>query len=190
LFLTVNVSPSTLLAGRLGPLIEESGWDPARLVVEITEHVRVDDYDSLAACTKALRRQGLRLAVDDAGAGYASFRHILALQPDHIKLDRDLIAGIDSDPGRRALVKAVTAFAGDIGATVIAEGIETESELVAARLLGVQGAQGFHIAKPSPIAQWPAALREPIRSGDRPALRLGLEVDPLGQHDGRGTPRH
>jgi PAS domain S-box-containing protein len=159
LYMSVNVSPATLLTGALDGLIRRSGWNPARLVVEITEHVGVEDYQALTAKTQALRRQGLRLAVDDAGAGYASFRHILALQPDYIKLDRALIAGLDTDPGKRALVKAVTSFAGDIGATVIAEGIETEPELRAATVLGVQGAQGFHIARPTAVSEWSEAHR-------------------------------
>ncbi len=159
LFLSVNISPATLLTGALNDVIHDSGWNPACLVVEITEHVGVEDYEALTAQTEDLRRRGLRLAVDDAGAGYSSFRHILALRPDYIKLDRGLIAGIDSDPGKRALVKAVTSFAGDIGATVIAEGIETEQELHAATALGAQGAQGFFIAVPSPISDWPEAHR-------------------------------
>lgn len=110
---------------------------------------------------RALRRRGVLLAVDDAGAGYASFRHILALRPDYIKLDRALIAGIDADPGRRALVKAVTSFAGDIGATVIAEGIQTAPELHAVTALGAQAAQGRHLAPPAPIPDWPTPYRTP-----------------------------
>jgi PAS domain S-box-containing protein len=161
LFLSVNVSPATLLSGQLDAIFDEAGWAPSRLVVEITEHVRVEDYERLTQQTKALRRRGLRIAVDDAGAGYSSFRHILALKPDYIKLDRGLVANIDSDPGKRALVKAVTAFAGDIGATVIAEGIETAAELQTAIVLGVQGAQGFYIADPTEVTEWPASLRLP-----------------------------
>jgi PAS domain S-box-containing protein len=161
LYLSVNISPATLLTGLLNEVIHQSGWNPARIVVEITEHVSVEDYQALTARIEALRRQGLRLAVDDAGAGYASFRHILALKPDFIKLDRALIAGIDTDPGKRALVKAVTSFAGDIGATVTAEGIETAQELQAAALLGVQGGQGFYIAKPNPVSAWPEIHRNP-----------------------------
>jgi PAS domain S-box-containing protein len=164
LFLSVNVSPATVLSGTLEKIIDESGWSPAMMVVEITEHVSIENYAELSAHTTSLRRRGLRLAVDDAGAGYASFRHILALRPDYIKLDRALIAGIDNDPGKRALIKAVTSFAGDIGATVIAEGIENGDELCAATLLGVQGAQGFFICEPSPVADWPQTyLDGPIK---------------------------
>ena len=161
LYLAVNISPATLLHGGLERLIDAAGWNPARLVVEITEHVQVEDYQQLRARTEPLRRRGVLLAIDDAGGGYASFRHILALRPDYIKLDRTLIAGIDADPGKRALVKAVTSFAGDIGATVIAEGIETAQELHAATVMGAQAAQGFHLAPPAPVAYWPASYRNP-----------------------------
>jgi PAS domain S-box-containing protein len=158
LLLAVNVSPATLLTGVVDDLIQQCGRSPASIVLEITEHVGIENYAELATRTHALRRQGLRLAVDDAGAGYASFQHILALRPDYIKLDRTLIAGIDTDPGKRALVKAVISFAGDIGATVIGEGIETEQELRAATHLGVQSMQGFYIGQPTPVAAWPKTL--------------------------------
>jgi PAS domain S-box-containing protein len=161
LYLAVNISPATLCRGGLDRLIDACGWEPARLVVEITEHVRVEDYPALIDSMRALRRRGVLLAVDDAGAGYASFRHILALRPDYIKLDRALIAGIDADPGKRALVKAVTSFAGDIGATVIAEGIQTAPELHAVTALGAQAAQGRHLAPPAPIPDWPTPYRTP-----------------------------
>ncbi|HET8588954.1 MAG TPA: EAL domain-containing protein, partial [Nakamurella sp.] len=95
--------------------------------------------------------------------------------PDYIKLDRALIAGIDADPGKRALVKAVTSFAGDIGATVIAEGIETAQELHAATAMGAQAAQGFHLAPPTPVTDWPAPYRNPawitLTPGDPPSTR-------------------
>jgi PAS domain S-box-containing protein len=186
LYLAVNISPATLLRGALDELIDSSGWNPARLVVEITEHVRVEDYQHLIECTGSLRRRGVLLAIDDAGAGYASFRHILALRPDYIKLDRALIAGIDADPGKRALVKAVTSFAGDIGATVIAEGIETARELHAVTVMGVQAAQGFHLAAPSRVTEWPAVYRNPAWTTITPPTTT---TAPLELTAGRPVPR-
>ncbi|MGH8961921.1 MAG: sensor domain-containing phosphodiesterase [Jatrophihabitantaceae bacterium] len=188
LYLAVNISPATLLRGGLAELIDASGWDPARLVVEITEHVRVEDYQHLIECTGSLRRRGVLLAIDDAGAGYASFRHILALRPDYIKLDRGLIAGIDADPGKRALVKAVTSFAGDIGATVIAEGIETARELHAATVMGAQAAQGFHLAAPGPVTDWPALYRNPgwITITAPPAETIALPASAPADNDRHG----
>lgn len=149
-YLSVNVSPATLLTGRLPDLIDESGWDPCRLVLEITEHVGVDDYQAVAGALAPLRRRGVRLAIDDAGSGYASFQHILRLSPDFIKLDRVLVGGIDRERTTRALLAAVATFAAEIGARVIAEGVETEDELRSCVSLGVGYAQGYLFARPAP----------------------------------------
>jgi PAS domain S-box-containing protein len=157
IYVPFNLSPAALRSRQLIGLLRTSAWQPqpTRLVVEITEHVSVEDYEPLAVCIDELRRLGVRLAVDDAGAGYASFRHILRLTPDYIKLDRELVDGMDADPARRALVSAVVTFARDVGAAVIAEGIETAGELRTARLLRVEAAQGYFIARPSPAgAEW------------------------------------
>jgi PAS domain S-box-containing protein len=150
LYVSVNLSPATLCSPRLLQLLQRSHWQPARLVVEITEHVSVEDYGELDRCIGQLRDLGLRLAVDDAGAGYASFRHILGLSPDYIKLDRALIDGMDDDPARRALVSAVVTFGREVSAVVVAEGIETPAELRTARLLDVDAAQGYFIGRPAP----------------------------------------
>jgi PAS domain S-box-containing protein len=150
--LAVNLSPTTLRCDRLPELLQGSGWPPDRVVIEVTEHVRVEDYGSLAICIDALRARGVQLAVDDAGAGYASFRHILGLRPDFIKLDRALIGGLDTDPARRALVAAVVTFGREVGAQVIAEGVETPAELRAVRQLGVGAAQGYCVGRPAAAA--------------------------------------
>ena len=149
-YLSLNVSPATLLTGRLPGLIEDSGWDPCRLVVEITEHVGVDDYVAVSDALAPLRRLGVRLAIDDAGSGYASFQHILRLSPDFIKLDRVLVGGIDRERATRALLAAVATFAAEIGARVIAEGVETSDELHSCVSLGVAYAQGYLFARPAP----------------------------------------
>lgn len=151
LYVSVNVSPQTLLSGRLPQLLDESLWPTSRLVLEITEHESVDDYTELLPFVDAVRARGARVAVDDAGAGYASFRHILRLRPDYIKLDRTLVDGLDHDPAKRALAGAFVTFGQEVGATVVAEGIETEQELQAARALGIQSAQGYHLGRPAPV---------------------------------------
>ena len=167
LYLSVNLSPTTLRSGRLPGLLAASGWPPERLVVEITEHTRVEDYGSLEGCLAELRAPGFRLAVDDAGAGYASFRHILGLRPEYIKLDRALVDGIDTDPARRALVSAVVTFGDEVGASVIAEGIETSGELQSARRLGVAAGQGYLLGRPAPVgAGWSARVPGPGGNGD------------------------
>ena len=92
---------------------------------------------------------GVRLAVDDAGAGFASFRHILRLCPEYIKLDRTLIENIAEDPARRALAAAVVLFALEMGSAVVAEGVETLAELRTAQTLGIDAAQGFLLGRPT-----------------------------------------
>jgi CheY-like chemotaxis protein len=122
-----------------------------RVVVELTEHVEIARYDDLRDALAALRRVGVRIAVDDAGAGYASFQHILELRPDFIKLDRGIVRGVAIDPVRRALAAAVAEFARDIHATVIAEGVENANEVLALRAAGVTCGQGYYFAAPGPL---------------------------------------
>lgn len=149
MFLSVNVSPETLMAAPLRKLLE--AVDGARIVVEVTEHAPIEDYDRLGAAVDRLRDRGVRLAVDDAGAGFASLRHILRLAPDFIKLDRTLIAGIETDRSRQALAAGLISFAGKIDATIVAEGIERPDELAALKALGVAYGQGFFLACPGPL---------------------------------------
>jgi EAL domain-containing protein (putative c-di-GMP-specific phosphodiesterase class I) len=100
---------------------------------------------------RPLRSDGLRLAVDDAGAGYASFRHILKLAPDIIKLDMSLTRHIDTNRSCRALASALIRFAAETGSTVVAEGVETDAELHALRELGVVKMQGYLLGRPMTI---------------------------------------
>jgi EAL domain-containing protein (putative c-di-GMP-specific phosphodiesterase class I) len=150
-FLSVNVSPATVASPRL--LEELSGVPGDRIVLEVTEHARVEDYDALNQALRRLRAKGVRLAIDDAGAGFASLQHIVRLAPDFIKLDITLTRGIDADPVRRALATALITFANEIGASIIAEGIETEEEFETLRGLGVAFGQGFYLGEPGPLPQ-------------------------------------
>jgi EAL domain-containing protein (putative c-di-GMP-specific phosphodiesterase class I) len=125
------------------------------IAVELTEHTRVPDYPALTRITDALRTAGIRIAVDDAGAGFASLSHILQLRPDIIKLDISLTRNIDSDPVRAALARSLVDFASDIGAMLIAEGIETEGEYDRLRTLGVRHGQGYFLARPGPLPAAP-----------------------------------
>ena len=119
------------------------------LVIEVTEHAQVDDYPAFAQALSPLRALGVRLAIDDAGAGFASLRHILLLQPSLIKLDLSLVRGLDSSVPQQALALALTTFAHSINAQVVAEGIETEAELQALLSLGVDCGQGYLLGRPS-----------------------------------------
>ncbi|WP_288380035.1 EAL domain-containing protein [uncultured Massilia sp.] len=148
-YLALNVSPATILCGSLAARL--AGVPLARVVLEITEHAPIGEYAALADALAPLRAAGLRLAIDDAGSGYASFRHILQLQPDIIKLDRSLIRDIDSDAGRRALAAALTGFAKATACRVVAEGIETPAELATLRALGVDAGQGWLLGRPAAI---------------------------------------
>lgn len=149
LYVSFNVSPQTCLDARLPTLIRRSGLPLGRIVLELTERLAVADYAQLRTALEPLRRDGVRLAVDDAGSGFASMRHILQLSPDIIKLDRILIAGIDTDPGLRALAAAMTGFARQIGAQIVAEGIETLAELRTVTQLGMTSAQGYLLGHPT-----------------------------------------
>lgn len=145
LLLNLNVSAALVIAGEpLAGLLRRWGW---QTILELTEHTAVDDYPELRRAIADLG-DGVRLAIDDAGAGYASFRHILELKPQFVKLDRGIIAGLDGDPARQALVAGMRHFAVSTGCGLIAEGIETEAELSALRSLGVSLGQGYHLGRP------------------------------------------
>ena len=149
LYVSINASPRTIADPAFLELLLRHETPLDRLVLEITEHESIPDYAPLTNTLGYARSRGLRLAVDDAGSGYASFRHILTLRPDYIKLDRDLTAGIDSDAARRALASAVVMFALELDAVVTAEGVETAAELDTLTSLSVDAAQGYYLARPS-----------------------------------------
>jgi EAL domain-containing protein (putative c-di-GMP-specific phosphodiesterase class I) len=150
IYLSLNVSPATLASGAVTAAIDRAGAIPARIVLELTEHVSIEDYGALIAALDTLRRVGVRLAVDDAGAGFASFRHILRLRPDIIKLDQSITRGIDANAAQRALGAALVMFAVDVGSIeVIAEGVETDGELLMISTLGIDAVQGYYLAKPA-----------------------------------------
>lgn len=151
LYLSFNVSPETILSGELDTLIRKEFG--RRVVLEITEHASVEDYGALCSALKGLRSRGVKLAVDDAGAGYASLRHILALQPDIIKLDISLTRNIQDDLARHSLAAALVHFGRDIKSQILAEGVETAAELEALRKLGVRTAQGYFLGRPMPYLE-------------------------------------
>ena len=149
-YLSINAGPRTITSpGFLGAIAQAP---PEQLVVEITEHAPVEDYGRLDKTLAPLRAQGLRLAVDDAGAGFASLRHIVQLAPDMVKLDVSLTQGVERDRIRRALARGLTSFAREAGITILAEGIETEAQLDAWVQLGVEYGQGYYFGHPGPAA--------------------------------------
>ncbi len=160
-FLTINVSPATLLTNTFRQLALQAA--NSRVVFEITEHQPIDDYEAVATFSHQLRTHGARLAVDDAGAGFASMQHILKLQPDFIKLDIDFTRDIDRDPIKTALSGALASFAKQIGATIIAEGIETAQELQRLRELDITYGQGFYLGAPEPLSHYTRRATAPGR---------------------------
>jgi EAL domain-containing protein (putative c-di-GMP-specific phosphodiesterase class I) len=149
LFVSLNVSPSTARSVALDDCLARFPLE--RIVLELTEHTKIRDYHVLRVSLDRFRERGCRIAVDDAGAGYAGLQHILSLQPDVIKLDIGLTRNVDSDPARRALSACLVRFAEEIGAYVVAEGIETAAELETLHALGIRWGQGFYLGRPSPV---------------------------------------
>lgn len=147
--LSLNFSPATVLAGLESALGPDVPWD--RIVVELTEHTPVDDYEALARALAPLREAGARVAVDDTGAGFASLRHILDLHPDIIKIDIGITRGVDIDPSRAALARMLVQFASEVGITVVAEGVETEGERQALLGLGAMLGQGYLLGRPEVV---------------------------------------
>lgn len=146
-FVSINASAETIrstdLMTRLSPHLATR-----TLYLEITEHERVDDYRSVARSVESMRGAGVKISVDDVGAGFSGLRQVVELKPDTLKIDYTLVHGIDKDPARRAAAAALAAFARDIGSTLIMEGVETEDELRVAAELGFDMVQGFYTGRP------------------------------------------
>jgi diguanylate cyclase (GGDEF)-like protein/PAS domain S-box-containing protein len=145
-FVAVNISPSAVLLTPWTELLADV--DPSRLVLEITEHDAVENYDALDDVLEACRARGMRVAVDDVGAGFSSFSHVLELAPEFIKIDQSITRNIDADDARRRLAQSIAEFAAQIGATVIVEGVESQGELDAICAAGIPWAQGYYLSRP------------------------------------------
>lgn len=156
-YISVNVTPTTLFDPRFWEVVEDV--DGRQLVVELTEHVLVDEYQHYEPAFTELSRRNIRLAVDDAGAGHSTLRHIVHVAPEIIKLDRSIVEAVDIDPVRRSLVAALVGFAVAIGATLVAEGIEHQGEADALASMGVPCGQGWLYAKALPLSD---AGRRPV----------------------------
>lgn len=150
-YVSCNLSGATFLEPAFQEFLKQQ--DLNQVVLEITEHDIIADYDELALRLSEFRKQGLRLAIDDFGAGYASFRHIVELNPDMIKLDMSLVRNIDQGPTIQSVVRALVGFAADRGTALLAEGVETQAELDVLKSLGIRRVQGYYYYKPMPRAQ-------------------------------------
>lgn len=179
----VNVTPAALQgerfdARRLAARVRAAGLAPAQLTFEVTEQQAVPDVVPLRRQVRALRRAGFGFAVDDAGAGYASFALIAGLRPSQIKVDRQIVRGVSTDDAKQALIEAFVSFGRRIGARLVAEGIETRRDLAALRRLGVEFGQGYLLGRPGPRPARPRRIRP------SPALGLGGALVGLDGADG------
>lgn len=147
LYLSINVSPLTLISDELSVLLSERNAD--RIVLELTEHEPIADYDVYQERIRTLRGRGTRIAIDDVGAGHSSLLHIIKLAPDIIKLDRGLIAECDGDPVLDVLMRCIAQFARETDSSVVAEGIETAAEAATLISAGIAFGQGSYFGRPA-----------------------------------------
>jgi EAL domain-containing protein (putative c-di-GMP-specific phosphodiesterase class I) len=146
----VNLSPDMLGDLEVDAIIADE--HASRLVVELAEHDHIADYPELLCHLDRVRARGARIAVDDAGAGYASLNRIVDIRPEVLKLDRELVTDIDRDPARHAMAEALVGFAAQVGAMIVAEGIETKEQLGTLRAIGVSHGQGYLLGRPQIVA--------------------------------------
>lgn len=148
-YISINTSPEHILTGALAKTLQHT--DCSKIILEVTEHSPILDYEAMRNALKPLREKGIKLAIDDVGAGFSSFQHILELEADIIKLDISLTQNINKDRRKFLLAKALCGFAKAINCSIVAEGIETQEEITALRKLGVDNAQGYFIGRPAAI---------------------------------------
>jgi len=179
-FLSINVDPLHLLDSRLQAILHAPS-SLGGVVLELTEHRAVEDMKTLGRELDRLRARGAAIAVDDAGSGYSGLSQLLALRPQLLKVDRELVTGVHEDAAKQALIQMLGELAGRLDAWLLAEGIETEHELGVLRQLHVPLAQGYFLAKPAPpwadlTAEARAVLRAATPSDARiPAVRALIE---------------
>src|SRR4051812_29482022 len=169
-FLTINVSPRALGSQPVAALLA-ARESLEGVVIEVTEQAVVDDYDDLEYVLRSLRAAGAAIAVDDAGAGYASLHHIVALRPQFVKLDRSLVADLDRDEAKLAVIESLGTFSSRIDAWMVAEGVERKEEMAALQRLRVPLAQGYWLGMPAPAM-------DPVAAEQRDAIRDGRPSSP------------
>jgi len=169
-FLSINMSPSALTSGAVHAVLPES---LDRIVIEVTEQEAMVDMEGIERALGAFRSRGARIALDDAGVGYAGLQELMRLRPDIIKLDRSLIRSVPDDPSKVALVDSLVHFARRTGAVVCAEGIETLEELFVLADLDVTYGQGYLLARPGP--PWPDPEARAVEELRRRSARGGLD---------------
>lgn len=165
----LNISPDVLMSkhSRVGETlkyIEEIGLLPQQVVIELTENAPTTDYQLLREATHHYRAMGFEIAIDDLGEGFSSLRMWSELRPDYVKIDQHFIHGINQDPLKHQFVRSIQEIAEKSGARIVAEGIESEQELLTIREIGINLGQGYHIAHPQrkPVATTPTHVQQSL----------------------------
>ncbi|GMA56771.1 EAL domain-containing protein (putative c-di-GMP-specific phosphodiesterase class I) [Alicyclobacillus sacchari] len=151
--LFINVSPHILLdpsfrVGETRKVLESAGLTPSQVVFEVTERQAIEDYAQFTRLLCHYREQGYQIAIDDFGAGYSGLLTLIQIKPDFVKIDKQMIDNLDEHPLKRRVVQATCEIASAFSGIVIAEGIETDKELMAAKACGVEVGQGFWFGRP------------------------------------------
>ncbi len=174
-YVALNISPDTLLTAEAAELLDRLPLE--RVLLELSEHAPVEDYAALKAALEPARARGMRLAIDDVGAGFSSLRHIVLTSPEVIKLDRSIVAGVSADPVFRTLVRSLVEFGHGCDAVVVAEGIETRADAETLLELGVDHGQGWYYGRPGGPEHlsecWPIT-GSPASAGTAPSQDAGV----------------
>jgi diguanylate cyclase (GGDEF)-like protein/PAS domain S-box-containing protein len=172
--IAVNLSPMQLrrddLVLTIAAALANSGLDPRRLELEITESALIEDNERIASLLKRLRDLGIRLVLDDFGTGYSSLSYLRRFPFDKIKIDQSFVREMTTHPNCAAIVSAVVGLADELGMTCTAEGVETSDQLALVREVGCREAQGYHLGRPRPFAAAMETLREGRKTA--PPIRL------------------
>lgn len=152
--LFLNIGPESLLrydaqADSVLSDILEPGIDPDRVIIELTENQPTYDYELLRQAAMYYRSRGFRIAIDDLGEGFSSLRLWSELRPEFVKIDMHFTQGINQDPVKLQFVRSIHEIAKECGSMAIAEGIETSTEMLLLRDLGIPYGQGYHLARPA-----------------------------------------
>lgn len=189
----LNISPDILLqrdskSGETLKFIETLGLQPQQVIIEITENMPTVDYPQLREAVHHYRNMGFEIAMDDLGEGFSGLRLWSELRPDYVKIDQHFIQGINLDPIKRQFVSSIQEIARKSGAKVIAEGIETETELLAVHDIGIAFGQGYHIARPNAqlVLTVPSEVHDVLTRGELLSTKLvrnsSVTVEQLLQH--------
>lgn len=184
LYVSLNISPTSCIDSRLPELFDHIELPASRIVLELTEDIPDSEYLQFMAAVNPFREKGLRLAVDESQPGAGALSRMIHLQPDFIKVGRNVIGGIDTDEVQRALAACLVDFASQTGAALVAEGIETAGELKALAELGIDAGQGYLLGRPSVRPQDWAGWNSRL---DPDGLKRQLADSP-GRHSANGAP--